>query len=107
MIRFLVRSLGFIIVAGAFVMLVIDATRSIAQSKVTFTLLGETAYTLFGERFLLLQPGIERHVHPLLWDPVVLNLLLLPTAFVGLVIGFALMWLGAKPREKVGFDTKR
>ena len=107
MLRFIARALGLLLIAAGFVGVVIDGTRSIANGTVMFTPLGEAAYRVFGERYLLLQPAIERHVHPLLWDPVVLNLTLLPGSVVALVLGILLLWLGQKRPEPIGFAVGR
>ncbi len=106
MLRFLARAIGLILIAAGFVGIVIDGTRSIANGTVMFTPLGEVAFRAFGERYLLLQPAIERHVHPLLWDPVVLNLTLMPASVVGFLLGVALLWLGQKRPEPIGFATR-
>ena len=66
MFRFLARAFGLILIAAGFVGLVIDGTRSIANGGIMFTPIGEAAYRVFGERYLLLQPAIERHIHPAL-----------------------------------------
>jgi len=105
MLRFLARALGLILIAAGFVGIVIDGTRSIANGTVMFTPLGEMAFRVLGERYLLLQPAIERHVHPLLWDPVVLNLTLLPGSVVAFLLGVLLLWLGQKRAEPIGFAT--
>jgi hypothetical protein len=107
MLRFIARALGLILIAAGFVGIVIDGTRSIANGAVMFTPLGEMAFRVFGERYLLLQPAIERHVHPLLWDPVILNLTLLPGSVVAFLLGIVLLWLGQKPPEPIGFATGR
>jgi hypothetical protein len=105
--RFLLRALGLLLLAAGFVGAVIDGTRSIANSELVVTPLGEAAFRLFGERYLLLQPAIERHIHPLLWDPVVLNLTLLPGFAVALVLGVILLWLGREPEEPIGYVAGR
>jgi hypothetical protein len=107
MLRFLARALGLLLIAAGFVGLVFDATRSIANSTVSFTPLGELAFTLFPRSFPLLEPAITRHVHPWLWDPVLLNVLLLPAAVVGFVLGAALLWIGQKPVEPIGYLAGR
>ena len=107
MFRFLARTLGLFLIAAGFVGLVIDGTRSIANGTVMFVPLGEVAYRVLGERYLLLQPAIERHLHPALWDPVVLNFTLLPASVVGFVIGALLLWLGQKPAEPIGYAVGR
>jgi hypothetical protein len=107
MLRFIARAFGLILIAAGFVGIVIDGTRSIANGAVMFTPLGEVAFRVFGERYLLLQPAIERHIHPLLWDPIVLNLTLLPGSVLAFLLGVVLLWLGQRPPEPIGFATGR
>lgn len=106
-LRFLVRMLGYLFVAGGFVALLTDGARSIANSALRFTPLGETLLTVVGERFRQLQPAVERNLHPMLWDPVLVQLLLLPTAAAGLLLGFLLLWLGAAPKPEIGIVTRQ
>lgn len=105
--RFLFRFVGYLLLAGGFVSLVIDGARSIANSALLLTPLGETLFTMLGLRYLLFQPFIERRIHPLLWDPVLLNLTLLPTALVALVLGFLLVRLGTPREAEIGIVTRR
>ena len=107
MFRFLARSLGLILLAAAFVGLVIDGTRSIANGAVSFTPLGEVAFRLFPRSFPLIEPGVTRHVHPLLWDPVLLSFFLVPASVLGFVLGALLLWLGRKPEEPIGYLAGR
>jgi hypothetical protein len=107
MLRFIARVLGLALLAAGFVGLVVDGTRSIANNAVSFTALGEIGYAVFQERYLLLQPAIERHVHPLLWDPFVLNLTLAPASLLALGLGAILLWLGQRPREPIGHLARR
>ncbi len=107
MIRFLVRLLGYGLVAAGFVSLVIDGARSIANSAPMITPLGETLAVLLRERYALIQPAIERNIHPLLWDPVLLWVTLAPTALVALGLGFLLVRLGARPDAEIGIVTRR
>jgi hypothetical protein len=106
-VRFLVRMLGYLLVAGGFIALLTDGARSIANSFLRFTPLGETGLTFLGERFRQLQPAVERNLHPLLWDPVLVNVLQVPTAAAGLLLGFLLLWLGAAPKPQIGIVTRR
>ena len=106
MLRFLARMVGLLLVAAGFVGLVIDGTRSMANSTVSFTPLGELAFLLFPKHFPILEPAVTRHVHPFLWDPILLNVFLLPASVVGFALGALLLWLGQKPEEPVGFLTE-
>jgi hypothetical protein len=57
--------------------------------------LGEWWFRLHPDSLQLAQPAIERHVHPWLWDPLMLSLLTTPALYVG--AGFALfLWLLAR-----------
>ena len=107
MFRFLARSLGLALIAAGFVGLVIDGTRSMANGLVTFTPLGEVAFRLFPKSFPLLEPAVTRHVHPWLWDPLLLNVFLMPAAVLGFVVGALLLWLGRKPEEPIGYLAGR
>ncbi|CAM5193735.1 hypothetical protein ARD30_06530 [Bosea thiooxidans] len=105
--RFLLRLVGYLLVATGFVMVVLDGARSIANSGLRFTALGEVLASALQERYGLLQPAIERNIHPLLWDPVLLTLLQAPAAFAALLLGFALLWLGRRPEPRIGIVTRR
>ncbi|PTM39988.1 PetM family of cytochrome b6f complex subunit 7 [Bosea sp. 124] len=107
MVRFLLRLLGYLLVAAGFVSLVIDGARSIANSALQYTPLELALSTLVGERIKGLQPMIERGIHPLLWDPVILSLMLAPAALIAFLLGFLLLRLGAPPEPKIGIVTRR
>lgn len=105
--RFLLRLLGYVLTAAGFVVLVIDGARSIANSTLHFTSLGTMLSSVLHERYQSIQPTIERQIHPLLWDPVMSNLLLAPAALIGLLLGFLLLRIGAKPAPRIGIVTRR
>lgn len=107
MLRFLPRFLGYVLVAAGFVMLVIDGARSIANSALQVTTLGDALSAALRERYQLLQPMIERQLHPLLWDPIMLHALLVPAALIALVLGFLLLRLGAAPAPRIGIVMRR
>jgi hypothetical protein len=106
-VRFLLRLIGYLCVAAGFVALVIDGARSIANAGLRFTPLGEVVIALIQERYQLIQPAIERNIHPWLWDPLLLTVLRAPVAVVALLLGFALLWLGRRPQSVIGIVTRR
>lgn len=63
--------------------------------------LGTWWAALHQDSLQLLQPALERHVSPVLWDPVVLTLLLWPLAAILFALG-ALFWLLRRRRETNG-----
>ncbi|WP_377844493.1 hypothetical protein [Bosea sp. UC22_33] len=106
-VRFLLRLIGYLSVAAGFVALVIDGARSIANAGLRFTPVSEVLIAVIQERYQLIQPAIERNLHPWLWDPLLLSLMRAPAAAAALLLGFALLWLGRRPDEVIGIVTRR
>ncbi len=107
MIGFLSRFVGLWLIAGALVALVIDATRTIATSALTFTPLG-LAWASLSQPSLMatqefVQRRIESYVGHWVWDPVIQSVLLLPTWIVLGAAGFLLTYLGRRRRLKVAY----
>lgn len=96
MIRAVLRLLGWLLLAGALISVVVDGTRAIADGAFAFTSFGQTLFGVLGERFTLLQPAIERHLHPALWLYVALPLLVAPAALVLGGLGFLLLLVGRR-----------
>lgn len=96
MIRFLFRLLGFLILAGGFVALVIDGTRSIAAGAIAFTPL-ETAWSSASPETLASARasagGAQGALDWVLAQPA--------CAMLG-VIGMLFMLAGRRRRRKVG-----
>ena len=99
MFRIVCRSAGLVAIALAFALLVKDATRSLAGGELALTPLGLDVNTLFPAKFAQLQPLLERNLHPLLWDPVAVTLLRLPTWLALGAVG-ALLFYVLRPREQ-------
>jgi hypothetical protein len=105
-IKSLFRVLAFLLLAAGFVGAIMDGARSLANATLDYAHVGSTALRLFGERFSLLQPAIERNIHPFLWDPVIITLLLLPTSAVLLVTGLMFYRLGRRSGAAIGYITR-
>lgn len=71
-----------------------------ADEPVRLWALGELGFRLFPESFQLLQPSIERHLSPDLWDPWVLTLMLWPAWAVLIVSGVVLIAISALLRRR-------
>lgn len=63
------------------------------------SVLGEWWAWIHRDSLLLLQPALERHLSPILWDPVMLTLLETPLSVL-LAILAAVIWLGARRRPR-------
>ena len=106
MIRLLARLIALAALAGAFAAAVIDGARSIAASQVLFTPMGATAYWAFPSKFPLLQAFIQQKIHPLLWDPVLLHILMLPTWAILGGLGLLLFYLARRRPPPIGHSNR-
>jgi hypothetical protein len=106
MLRLLLRFVGILAVAAAFASLIIDGTRSIAGGALSLTPFGQTALSFFPVQFPQIQPAVERHIHPFLWDPVLLTMFILPTWLIIGIGGLLLLMLTRKPAPKIGYSNR-
>lgn len=106
MLRFIVRTLGLILLAAGFAALIVDGTRSIAASSIVVLHFSEACAYLFPEAFPLLQKAVEQNIHPLLWDPFLKAVFLLPTWLVLAVVGLLLIWIARRRRATIGYSSR-
>ncbi len=96
----LLRIVGVWLMLLAVVALVYDGTRILANNgELVFTSLGEHWYTIHPASLNAAQAGIERHVAPLLWDPVIATILLLPAWVVVGGLGALFYLLGYRRKN--------
>jgi hypothetical protein len=107
MVKALLRILAFLVLAAGFVAVVMDGARSLAGSELEYAPLSSALGRLLGGRFDQAQAAIERNLHPLLWDPVMLGLGMAPASLVLLGLGLLLHRLGRRPASGVGYLTRR
>ncbi|WP_162916262.1 hypothetical protein [Cohaesibacter haloalkalitolerans] len=100
-IRFVFSFIGLWICALALLALVLDGVRSIAANRIVMKPLGETWFEMHRESLNLAQAVIQRNVHPLIWDPVVQWILMMPAWLFAAIIGLLFVYLGRKRRPKM------
>lgn len=98
LIRFLLRVLSIIALAVAVILAVLDATRTIAASKLVLTPLGQSWIDAAPSNFAAARGMVIAHA-PWLWDPLIAALLALPGFLVFLALALVLQALGAKPKR--------
>jgi hypothetical protein len=106
MIRLVIRLIGLVLLAAGFAALVIDGTRSIAGSRLLMTPFAQTLQWIMPARFPALRGLVERDLHPLLWDPVLVSIMKLPTSLVLGAIGLVLLLLARKRARPIGFTSR-
>ncbi|MEK9946794.1 MAG: hypothetical protein VW999_12500 [Alphaproteobacteria bacterium] len=72
---------------------------SINAGSIQWGALGEQWFRLHKESLGLTQAGIQRHIAPWLWDPVLLTVMLWPGWLVFGVLGLILRWLFRRRRK--------
>jgi hypothetical protein len=102
-VRVLARLMGLLLVAAGFIGLVVDGTRSIVNESLSFSSLRALVEAVSPTALASLQTATTQNIHPVLWDPILTELLLLPASVVGLILGLMLLWLGQKPLEPIGY----
>jgi len=103
MIRFLLRFLGLLCLAAAFILVIYDWTKSIASNALYITSVRTLWDTINAASLQNLRPLIEGKVAGFLWDPVMVTLLAAPSwALLGL-FGVVLIMLGRRKKPLIGY----
>src|SRR5258708_4641646 len=102
MIRFLFRFLGLLCLALAFILLIYDGTKSIADQRIYITSVTDLWVAVHEGSLTQLKPLVER-LSPWLWDPAMVKILNAPSELVLAVIGTVLILLGRKKRRLIGY----
>ncbi|MGH6768657.1 MAG: hypothetical protein ACRECO_06500 [Xanthobacteraceae bacterium] len=102
MIRFLLRFVGLLSLALAFIFLVYDGTKSIADQRLYITRVSEVWSAVHEGSLAQVQPFLDGW-SPWLWDPVAKNILDAPAWAALVVIGALLVLIGRKRRPLIGY----
>jgi len=103
MIRFLLRTLGLLFLAAAFIFLVYDGTKSIAANMLVYSKVDEVWSLVHTASLQQLQPLIEKKAPPWLWDPVVTTILDAPAIVAFGIVGAILLLLGRRKKPLIGY----
>ena len=103
MIRFIFRFVGLWILAGGFVALVRDGTKSIAGNAVFITKLGEDWTNIHESSLGAFKDLVERYAGTATWETTTLYLLGAPTWVVLGVAGSLLILIGRKKKPLIGY----
>jgi hypothetical protein len=93
------RFLAGVFLLVAVIALVHDATRALAAHAFVSTSLFEHWSKLAPASLAGAQSAVQRYTHPLLWDPVIRKLLLLPTWALFTALGALLAYAGRRRRR--------
>jgi hypothetical protein len=102
MIRFLLRLIGLCLLATAFVFLVYDGTKSIANHDVIYTKVFDVWAIIDQNSLNLVQAWLKQKL-AWAWDPYLQKLFDLPACVVVGVIAIVLILLGRKRKPLIGY----
>ncbi|MGE5774177.1 MAG: hypothetical protein ACM3Z4_19445 [Hyphomicrobiales bacterium] len=103
MIRFLLRFIGLICLAGGFILLIYDGTKSIAGNMLFLTNVRTLWELISPGGVAKLKPMIESYVGGYLWDPLTVAFLAAPAWGVLGVLGILFIVLGRKKKPLIGY----
>ncbi|MGH6673594.1 MAG: hypothetical protein ACRECV_16705 [Xanthobacteraceae bacterium] len=102
MIRFLLRFLGLCLLATAFVFLVYDGTKSIANQQFVYVRVSELWADIDQHSLNAVQDWFRQKAL-WAWDPYVQTIFELPTWAVLAILSTILVMLGRKKRKLIGY----
>ena len=102
MIRALFRLLAMLALAVAVVLAVLDATRTVAASKLVLTPLGASWQSGMPGMLESTQTFVEQKLHSVVWESFAATVLQAPGFAVFLVLAFLLYAIGRRPRQSAG-----
>jgi len=106
MLRLVIRFFGLLLLAGGFVALIIDGTRSLAGGGLILTTLDRGASDLFPSVYRAAEQAIESNVAAFLWDPVLTTLLLFPASLALCALGAGMIIVSHKPHSRLGYWSR-
>jgi len=103
MIRFLLRVIGLISLAAAFILVIYDGTKSIAGNALALTSVRAFWELVNAASLAKIEPLIKAYAGGLLWDPLMVSFLSAPASAVLGLLGIIFVLLGRKKRPLIGY----
>jgi hypothetical protein len=105
MVRFAFRLLATVSLAVAVILSVLDATRSVALSKLVLTPLGESWRAASPDTLENARAAVERN-WPYIWDTFAVWVLAAPGPLVFALLALLLYAIGHRPERRGGFAAE-
>lgn len=103
MIRALLRLIGVVFLAAAFILVTYDGARSIADSRIYLYKLGQLWTDIHAASLQSAQVRVQDSLPAAAWNPVITTVLDQPSWLVFGVIGTVLILLGRKRKPLIGY----
>jgi hypothetical protein len=106
MFKFLSRFAALVLSAVAFAALIVDATKSFSAGAMIMTPLGRTAMEFAPVRTAFLYDAFEKHLPPILFDPILATLPRVPVWLALGLVALVLFRLGREAPPAFGFSSR-
>jgi hypothetical protein len=103
MIRFLLRFVGLLCLAAAFILVIYDGTKSIAGNALSLTSVRALWELINAASLARLEPLIRPYAGGLIWDPGMVTLLSAPAWGMLGFFGIVFLLLGRRKRPLIGY----
>jgi ABC-type phosphate transport system permease subunit len=103
MIRFLLRFLGLLLLALAFIFVIYDGMKSIADRNFYATAVGQFWTEVHVGSLQAAQTSVERNISSTLWNLAISPILEQPAAAIFAIFGVLLIVLGRKKKPLIGY----
>jgi hypothetical protein len=103
MIRFLLRFLGLLYLAAAFILVIYDGTKSIAGSYLYLTSVRALWELINAGSLQQLKPLVTPYAGGVLWDPVMVSILAAPAWSLLGAFGIVFILLGRRKKPLIGY----
>lgn len=107
MFQVLIRIIAVVVLALAVVLAILDITRSITASGLVLTGATQTLETLSPGSIATMAETVSSTLHPVVWDPVLLRLLSLPSFLLCFAVAMLLFWSAARRSRPLGRFSSR
>ncbi|HXY59236.1 MAG TPA: hypothetical protein VEH76_11720 [Methylocystis sp.] len=104
MLRFLIRLLGLLLLAGGFISLIVDGTASLAAGSLYVTTLAAALQAQAPAFVDRLRDATLAHLPPAIWDMLSAVLRVAPVSLALCALGALLILMSHKGRRSRGFD---
>lgn len=94
------RAIGWILLVVALLVTIVDLILWIQEDGEMLRSAGTWWFAFHADSLQLAQAGIQRHVLPALWDPVIQTVLTWPLAAIAAVLGIVVLLLTRRRRRK-------
>ena len=103
MIRFVLRFIGLLLFAAAFILVIIDGTKWITNNTLMLTSIRALWENIHAGSLAALRPTITGHVGVWMWELVFVPVLNAPSWAVFGALGIVLLVLGRKKKPLIGY----